>query len=229
MKEKNMWRWIVNGISLLLTLLILSAAVALLIAKKENKTVFAFGYAAVWIQSGSMEDTIPTDSYILVKRTTAAEVEVGDVIMFYSDDPKLNGGFNTHRVKRIIGDHEKFITQGDNKETNPGEDIYPAEGKNVVGRYVRNMPVLTMIGRLFRTTLGLVLLFAVTLISVALTFIGRKGPKKADPAADFEARVAAEVERLAAADRQKQAENGKGKDDMTSREDEPSENDKRGG
>ena len=226
MKEERMWRWIVNGISLLLTLLILGAALALLIAKKENKPVFIFGYTAVWIQSGSMEDTIPTDSYILVKRTTAAEVEVGDVIMFYSDDPELHGDFNTHRVVDIIGDHEEFVTKGDN---NSGRDAKNARGEKVVGRYVRNMPVLTAIGRLFRTTLGLVLLFAVTLISVALTFIGRKGPKKADPAADFDARVAAEVERLAAADRQKQAENGKGKDDMPSREDEPSENDKRGG
>lgn len=196
---KKAGKWIVNVISILLMLLILCAALALFTAKLNNKPVFLFGRAAVWILTPSMEPDIPAGSYILIKRVEAADVAVGDVIMFYSDDPALGGAFNTHRVTEIIGDHEAFVTKGDN---NPTADPVPAAGDKVVGQYVRNMPLMTLLGRLFRSVAGLIILFGLTILSVVVTFAGRRGEnKKKTKQGDFDALVAAEVERLRAADR----------------------------
>ena len=125
--------------------------------------------------------------------------------MFYSDDPTLHGAFNTHRVVAVIGDHAAFTTKGDH---NVAPDAVPAAGEKVVGRYVRNMPLMTLLGRLFRSVAGLVILFALAAASVAVTVAGRrKKPQNAEKTADFDALVAAEVERLRAAEEQKKAEN----------------------
>ncbi len=194
-KWKKIGKWIVNVVSLLLLLLILCAALALFAAKMQNKPVFIFGRSAAWILTESMEPQIPAGSYILIERVEAKDVNVGDVIMFYSDDPALHGALNTHRVTAVIGDHEKFVTKGDN---NAGPDTTPAQGEKVVGRYLRNMPLLTLLGRLFRSVWGLVILFALTIASVAVTFAGRRKEKKEPAVSDFDARVAAEVERLIA-------------------------------
>lgn len=197
---------IINVISLLLMLLILVAALSLFVAKLQNKPVFVFGRATVWILTNSMEETIPAGSYILIERVSAAEVEAGDVIMFYSDDPALHGALNTHRVVSVVGDHAAFVTKGDH---NPISDTVPAAGDKVVGRYVRNMPLFTLVGRLFRSVWGLVILFALTGATVFCTFAGRRKDTKeaatGEKTDDFDARVRAEIERLRAADAAKKA------------------------
>ena len=207
---KKAGKWIANGLSVVLLLLILCATLTLFIAKLNNRPVFVFGRAAVWIMTDSMEPGIPAGSYILLERVTADEVETGDVIMFYSDDPNLHGAFNTHRVVSVIGDHAAFTTKGDNNLT---PDAVPAAGDKVVGRYVRNMPLMTLLGRLFRSVAGLFILFGLAVASVAVTVTGRrKKPQKAEKTADFDALVAAEVERLRAAEEQKKAENESSED-----------------
>ena len=201
MKSKR--KWIAGTVSTVLMLVILAVALLLFASKIGNKPVFLFGYTTVWVMTDSMEDTIPAESYILVKRTTAAQVNEGDVIMFQSDDPALHGAFNTHRVKAVVGDHAAFQTQGDN---NPAPDRVPVAADRVVGVYCRNMPFLTLIGRLFRSVFGLIILFVLGAVAVVVAFAGSKGKKQTQtaPPADFDARVQAEVERLRAAENQEQ-------------------------
>ena len=98
--------------------------------KASQHTVFIFGRTTVWVMTPSMEPQIPAQSYILVKRVSAEEVNVGDVIIFRSDDPSLDGSFNTHRVIEIIGDHEEFVTKGD---ANLIKDGYTAKADKIEG------------------------------------------------------------------------------------------------
>ncbi len=73
-----------------------------------------FGYTYFETVSGSMEDTININDYILVKITD--EVKQNDIISFVSDDMIV-----THRIIKIDGD--EIITKGDanNMEDNPIE------------------------------------------------------------------------------------------------------------
>ena len=108
-------------------------------AKMQGKVPQVLGYSVVKIVSGSMEDTIPEDSYILVKATSPEKIKRYDVICFYSSDPSILGIPNTHRVVAdpIVTDTGiEFVTRGD---ANAVEDKYNAKGENLVGRYVRTM------------------------------------------------------------------------------------------
>ena len=112
-------------------------------AKIRGKVPYFFGYSVMNIVSGSMEDRIPAGTYILIKKTDASEIEKGDVICFYSDDPKILGYPNTHTVVEdpICGeDGIEFVTKGD---ANPTKDDYTAKGDKLIGKYVKNLNGLT--------------------------------------------------------------------------------------
>jgi signal peptidase I len=144
-------RKIVNAVMYaLIGVLILVVAVGLF-ARMSGKPLFLFGRTAVWVLTDSMEEEIPERSYILVRRADASEVNENDVITFYSDDPALRGNLNTHRVMKVVDGGASFITRGDH---NLKDDDYPADGDKLFGIYERNMPLLTMIGRLFDTKAG---------------------------------------------------------------------------
>ena len=126
---------------------VLAIVVALLVnvigAKMSGKVPSVFGYSVLNIVSGSMEDEIPSGSYILIKKTDAGEIEKGDVICFYSTDPKIYGLPNTHRVveEPIVTENGiEFVTKGD---ANPINDKQTAKGDRIVGVYVKRLDGLT--------------------------------------------------------------------------------------
>jgi signal peptidase len=109
----------------------------------SGKVPSVFGYSVLNIVSGSMEDEIPSGSYILIKKTDAGEIEKGDVICFYSTDPKIYGLPNTHRVveEPIVTENGiEFVTKGD---ANPINDKQTAKGDRIVGVYVKRLDGLT--------------------------------------------------------------------------------------
>lgn len=152
--------------AVLLTLL--ASVAVVLISHFRGDVPFAGGYGLVWIRTGSMEPTIPQRSFILLEKVDARDVAVGDVITFISDDPSIEGERNTHRVTAIVGEHEAFHTRGDNRDTNAAEDKYPAAADKLIGRYVKTLPFLSVMGRFLSSAVGI---FAVCLIFLAIIMI----------------------------------------------------------
>ena len=108
-------------------------------AKMQGKVPNVLGYSVINIVSGSMEDTIPENSYILVKATSPEKIKRDDIICFYSSDPSILGIPNTHRVVAdpiVTETGIEFVTRGD---ANAADDKYTAKGENLVGRYVKTM------------------------------------------------------------------------------------------
>ncbi len=97
-----------------------------------------FGYSFLKVATGSMEPTIPTNSLIIVKKTDPSDVKVGDIICFYSSDPKIEGLPNTHRVIEVRNENGNcvFTTQGDASEI---PDEYKVNGDKIVGRFVKSI------------------------------------------------------------------------------------------
>ncbi|MGM9631768.1 MAG: signal peptidase I [Eubacteriales bacterium] len=155
---KKTKKLILNILCIVLLGAMLCTAVLLFVRRSNNEVTFIFDKASVWIVSQSMEDTIPARSYIQIEKVEPKDIKVGDVIMFYSDDPMLNGALNTHRVVEIIGDNEEFVTKGDNEATNPINDKYTAKADKIVGRYVKNLPTMTAVVRFFLTPAGFVII-----------------------------------------------------------------------
>lgn len=131
-------------------LLLLVLLVTIFSAKMRGNVPRVFGYSVMHIVSGSMEDEIPKDSYILIKKTSPEKIEKGDIICFYSTDPTIYGIPNTHRVAEepIVTDSGiEFITKGD---ANLIEDKVRAKGENLIGVYVKTMDGLTAFSNILK-------------------------------------------------------------------------------
>lgn len=177
--------------------------------KSTGKMVFSWN--VLWVLSPSMETQIPEQSYILVQLVDAKNIKENDVITFYSRDPDLQGGLNTHRVIEIIGNNDEFITKGDN---NIGPDNYHVFAEDVVARYVCNLPVLTFIGRAFATSGGLIITFVGIVFVVISWFYLDFMKKKLDEEKkkEMDKLVLEEVERLKRADNKDDALSDKEKE-----------------
>lgn len=197
--KKAVW----NAAYYIFVFLLVLVAALIVVNKMYNRVSWIGKHTVMWILTDSMEDTIPAQSYILVKKADVSKIEEEDVIVFYSDDPELCGNLNTHRVKEINPDGS-FVTKGDH---NPIYDQYPAAPDKVVGVYVRNLPFLTMLGRAVLTKSGILILFLVIALITAAFYIPgvirkyrKRGKVEETPVSEYDAeiarRIAEEVEKL---------------------------------
>lgn len=135
----------------------------LILSKVSSSPIFLFNKTTMWVMTESMDPTIPPHTYILVEKASADDVEVGDIIVFRSSDPRIKGQFNTHRVVSIEGD--VLVTKGDNNKDNDG--AYSPKKQDVVGKYVKSLKGMTFLGRVVMTPAGyavLVVLFLLTMV-----------------------------------------------------------------
>ena len=168
MSEKKTLKKIGSAVAYVVVGILIIAVAAILFLNLSGKTVFIFGRAAMWVKTESMEPVIPEKSYILVHEATAQDVKVGDVIVFKSDDPALNGALNTHRVIAIENGGAEFVTQGDN---NLARDKQTAKAGNIVGIYERNLPVMSFFGRFLSTTFGITVIVLLIFVMILVTFL----------------------------------------------------------
>lgn len=152
-------------IYVILAALILTFAFALY-SKAVGDQVFIGNYSLMWVKTGSMEPTIPAQSYILIKKATADDVRIGDVLTFKSTNSDSYGYVITHRVESIIDG--EFVTKGD---ANVEADKSFAEPENVIGVYRRNLPAMSVIGRSFVAGPGYIVIIALILITAILPFV----------------------------------------------------------
>ena len=99
--------------------------------KKEQRPRI-FNYYVFNIITGSMENKLHINDYILVKKTN--KVKVNDIITFEKD-----GSYITHRIIKI--DKNQIITKGD--ANNTADD--PITKDQVIGKYVCKLNILGFI------------------------------------------------------------------------------------
>lgn len=129
--------------------LLVVLVVSLMAMKMNNRIPTIFGYSCIRIVSPSMEPSIPTGGYILIKKVDPAQVQVGDIITFYSSDASINGLPNTHRVTQVVEQSGKrtFRTKGDN---NSVEDVALVQADSLIGKYQSSLTFLSKIGALLQ-------------------------------------------------------------------------------
>lgn len=163
---KNLFSKIINGISILI---ILFAAFILfqVITSRSGQVPNVAGYSMLRVLTGSMEPDIPTDSIILVRRTAPDQVQVGDVISFYSSDPALRGAVNTHRVVEITRENELYVytTKGD---ANYLADIYPPNEYDLIGVVVFSSHIFGVLIRLVSNPLVFIPLVLLPLLALII-------------------------------------------------------------
>lgn len=121
-------------LSVTLTLLIILCFWMAYQEKQTGELQFLFGYKAVCIMSGSMEESIQTGAIVLIEQMEEKRATLGDVLMFETAD-----GFVTHRFIGVDkeakeeGEEAWMITKGDANRIEDPVRIAPEE---VRGRVV---------------------------------------------------------------------------------------------
>lgn len=154
----------------IISLLLIAASVVILclvVFTKQGETPSLGGYTVFRITTGSMKPAYDTDTLILVKKTDPSEIQVGDVISFYSADPALDGAVNTHRVTETEQDGTKwrYTTKGD---ANNVPDQYGTDSDALIGKVVASSLLL---GKLARLVSNPLVFIPVILIPLALILI----------------------------------------------------------
>lgn len=132
-------------IAVLVTVVILAAAIGILtvaVRTPHGKAPVILGYSLLYVESGSMEPTVREGEAILVKGADTSKLEAGEIISFYSTDPRIYGKLNTHRIEEVIDRPDgtrAFFTKGDAEEK---RDTYPVEEDEVLGALVYHSRVL---------------------------------------------------------------------------------------
>ena len=166
-KKNTALKIVKAGIKICLGAIAVLFAIFFIMSKVNSTPMFVFNKTAMWVLTESMDDTIPPKTYIYVEKATADDVDVGDIVVFRSTDPRIYGQYNTHRIISKTGN--VFVTKGDNNPADDGE--YSALAENIVGKYVRNMPVMTFIGRVVITPAGFASLMVLFVLTTVICFI----------------------------------------------------------
>lgn len=178
---------------------IIAMLVFVLYSNFSGKMIFVFGKATAWVMTESMEPIIPERSFILISKVSAEDVQVGYIIIFKSDDPVIKDKYNTHRVIEIKGN--EFVTKGDN---NLSADSFTAKAEKIVGRYEKNLEVLTAIGRFMYSGIGFLITITFIFVIVMVLYIpdlmkaikDNEGKAEEKKKAQIDELVKQEVERL---------------------------------
>ena len=201
----------VIGYVVLAILVIMTAFV--LISNARGEAPFFGKYSVLFVLTDSMEPAIPERSSILVEKTDPNTLNVGDIIVFISDDPAIKGMRNTHRIVAINEDHTQFTTQGDH---NSMIDDYPVSAGAIVGKHVRNLPIVTRFARLLSQETGYAMIAVMIIIILMVIYLpdmkrtekrqAEEQKKKHDELIDEMVRKEVERLMLADADIKKEAE-----------------------
>lgn len=171
-KSKISFREIMKTISTIISWTIFSllviCAAFLLYYFVATKVFIHFGskyepkFSLYTIISPSMVPNINVYDVVIDLRVDEPEdIEIGDVITFYSDSPELHGGTITHRVISIIKNKDgsySYQTKGDN---NLVEDSSTVPFEKVVGKVALRIPQLGRVQFFLASSYGWLLLLLV--------------------------------------------------------------------
>ena len=122
------------------------------------------GYHIYNIVSGSMEPALPGGSVVYVKEVEPSSVEEGDIIAFMRGE-----GVVTHRVTENRQIEGYFLTKGD---ANDEPDLTEVRYAELIGKVVRDIPVLGDLMIILTGMTGKLLLLCLAICGVLLNILG---------------------------------------------------------
>lgn len=161
----------------LLLIGVLSLLCVMLYSIHVNNSVKIFNYRFMRVLSNSMEPVLEPNDCIIIKEVPESELDIGDIITFVSFENEIYGKFNTHRIYDIGIDENTgkkyYVTKGDYFDT---PDYSYVIYENVIGKYVRKIPMGSVISFLVTKLADNRIYFAVIifpLILCLLTYINQ--------------------------------------------------------
>lgn len=128
------------------------------------------GYQVLRVLTSSMEPAIAENTCIIIKEYPVDQLKVGDIITFTSDDPQIQGYYNTHRIHDIVEENGEtlFVTKGD---ATSAVDAYPVHKDQVAGIFVKELPGGRTLGKCFLALSDNRVYFLVIMLPLTLCLI----------------------------------------------------------
>lgn len=128
------------------------------------------GYQVLRVLTSSMEPTIGENTCIIIREYPTEQLKVGDIITFTSEDPRIQGYYNTHRICDIVKEDGEtlFVTKGDATEA---VDAYPVHTDQVAGIFVRELPGGRILGKFFLALSDNRVYFLVIMLPLAICLL----------------------------------------------------------
>lgn len=169
MKKNNTLSKIANIVWVVVIVVLLALVVVSLAGKNSGRPTFIFNRAVLWVETGSMEPTIETRSFVSVVKSDGQNLSVGDVITFVCTDKSqtVYGLLVTHRIEAVVDGGYK--TKGDN--TANVTDPWIVRPDDVVAVYTGNLPLLTWFGRVFSSWAGIAMIALVFVLAMSFVYI----------------------------------------------------------
>lgn len=163
-----------RAFSAVLTLLAAAAvcfcAVLALAARMGDAGDPLFGSIILTVRSGSMAPAIETGDVLLFDVYDGGGLKEGDIVVFRAPGGAYEGELVTHRVVRTENDGEErvYFTRGD---ASPSEDAWTLGDGDIVGVYVKKLPLIAEVAGHMRTAGGRMLVIGLPILLLAAVFI----------------------------------------------------------
>lgn len=141
----------------------------------KDKIPSFFGWKPFIVLSGSMESEIYSGDIVVVKETDIRQLKQGDVIAFRTGEIVI-----THRITNILieGEEIKFITKGDNNNTEDSGYVLPEQ---IEGVYQFKINKIGNLAIFVQTPIGMIVCLSIPfLLLVLIELIESKKNRKDD-------------------------------------------------
>lgn len=157
---------IISYFLLISTIVVCLSIILSMILTRNEKLKSFFGFSFVELVSGSMSPVYEKGDIVIAKNVSSQDVEMGDVIIFVSSDPIIEGHLNCHRVIGIDFDENGkrfFTTKGDANST---ADRYPVYDSDVVAKVIAGARWLSKIISLLKSGWGYFIIIMIPILTV---------------------------------------------------------------
>ena len=145
-------------ISTLLIIAVVALLAIILIQRIKGEDPSLFGYQMNYIKTPSMEPVIKAGDVLLCKTVEVQQLSIGDIITYTNDGRMLNvprGETICHEVVEEPYADENGIWYVQTKGLANTEKDPLIKGEQVIGRFVKKLPVMTAFYKVFLSKWGL--------------------------------------------------------------------------
>lgn len=127
---------IIDSIVTMLSIIVFLFAVVVIVSvmkTPKGEPPMIFGHTMLQVASPSMEPELRIGTVVMVKKADTSEINVGDIVSFYTKDPDIYNSVVTHRVVEVDERSSGAVlyTKGD---ANVSRDAYPVKNNQIIGK-----------------------------------------------------------------------------------------------
>ena len=135
-----------------------------ILSSTKDQVVNIFGKSILRIVTGSMEPTILTGDYIIIDRKDTANLQIGDIISFYSEEENTKGLIVTHRIIDI-NENGEYVTKGD---ANNVTDVKNVRKSQIIGKYKKKARIFRWANSFMDKKKIILLIIMIAFIAIAI-------------------------------------------------------------